>query len=88
MDWRQNGDSGARRVSTEAPTRAEADALRAYLDAGSVKGAAHRLGLSEQTVKNQLATLRRRLGVDTTAQAVAALRLRLQDVALERRLGR
>lgn len=57
------------------PTRSETDALRAYLDAGSVKAAAHRLGLNEQTVKNQLASLRRRLGVETNAQAVAALRI-------------
>lgn len=75
VDWRQNGDSG--RMTADAPTRAEIDALRAYLDSGSVRGAARLLGLNEQTVKNQLGTLRRRLGVDTTAQAVAVLGLRI-----------
>jgi DNA-binding NarL/FixJ family response regulator len=56
-----------------APTPAELEALRAYLAAGSVKGAAHRLGLREQTVKNHLANARCRLGAKTTAEAVFRL---------------
>ncbi len=58
------------------PTVAEIAALRTYLDAGSIKAAAHRLGLSEGTLKHQLRTLRQRLGVETNSQAVAALGLR------------
>lgn len=57
------------------PTPAEVAALRAYLAAGSVKGAAHRLGLRESTIKNHLLAARRKVGAKTTAEAV----LRLYD---------
>ena len=58
-------------------TPSEEAAVLAYLAAGSVKAAAHRLGLSASTVSNQIAGARRKAGVDTTAQLVAALGLRL-----------
>jgi DNA-binding CsgD family transcriptional regulator len=55
------------------PRPAELTALEAYIAAGSVKAAAHQLGLSDETVRNQLASLRKRLQVGTTAQAIARL---------------
>jgi DNA-binding NarL/FixJ family response regulator len=58
-------------------TPAELAALRAYLSAGSVKGAASQLGLAESTIKNHLASLRAHLGVQSTAQAVFLLYSRL-----------
>lgn len=54
-------------------TPGELRALRAYLEAGSCKAAAHQLGLHEQTVKNELANIRAKLGVPTTVQAVFIL---------------
>lgn len=46
---------------------------RAYLETGSVKAAAHRLGVHEQTVKKHLAALRVRYGVRTNAQLADAM---------------
>lgn len=66
------------RYFATAPTDREIEVLRAYLETGSTKGAAHRLGVHPQTVKNQLSNVRRRLGVANTAQAVAVLGLRLK----------
>lgn len=68
---------GKRRGRPSDPTAAELEALRTYLAVGSVELAALRLGRRPSTVANHLASLRRRLGVETTAQAVAALGLRL-----------
>lgn len=48
-------------------TAAELRVLRAYLANGTVKGAAHELGRSEQTVKNRLSEMHNRTGL-TTAQ--------------------
>lgn len=56
-------------------TRGELAALQAYIDTGSVKEAAHQLGIRDSTVKNHLANIRTRLGARTTAEAV----LRLYD---------
>jgi hypothetical protein len=53
-------------------TPALLDALTAWWRTGSVKQAAADLGLAEQTVKNQLATARRRSHVDTNLLAVKA----------------
>jgi DNA-binding CsgD family transcriptional regulator len=58
-------------------TPAELRTIRAYLDGGSVKAAALLLGRHEQTVKNTLANARLRMGVDTNAQLVAKLGLRI-----------
>jgi DNA-binding CsgD family transcriptional regulator len=57
----------------ERPTPAELRALRAYLDAGTARDAARRLGCSEQNVKNHLWSIRSKLGVQNTAQAVLIL---------------
>lgn len=54
------------------PTLAEVEALMIVVDEG-IGAAAHRLGLSEQTVKNHLANLYRRLGVTNRPAAVVAL---------------
>lgn len=48
----------------------------AYLAAGSRTGAARRLGLSTQAVDRHLEAVRRRLDVETTAQAVGVLAAR------------
>lgn len=53
-------------------TPALLDALMAWWRTGSVKAAAERLGLAEQTVKNQLATARRRSHVTDNWAAVEA----------------
>lgn len=53
-------------------TPALLDALMAWWHTGSVKQAAIRLGLAEQTVKNQLATARRRSHVPNNLLAVKA----------------
>jgi hypothetical protein len=47
----------------------ELDALTAYVEAGSTKGAAHALGVSEHTVKNRLGHARARTG-RTTEQLI------------------
>jgi len=52
-------------------TAAEWRALVVYAAAGSVKEAAHELERAESTVKNQLRTLRQKLGVQTNVQAFA-----------------
>lgn len=59
------------------PTDGEIAALQAYLDTGSVKLAAHSLGLQEATIKVHLANVRTRLRAKTTAEAVLKLRYRL-----------
>jgi hypothetical protein len=53
-------------------TSAQLDALAAWWRVGSVTLAAQHLGLAVQTVKNQLATARRRSHADTTLEAVKA----------------
>jgi DNA-binding CsgD family transcriptional regulator len=58
----------------DQPTQAELRALRAYLRAGSTKEAATLIGCADSTVKNHLKTLRRKLGVKNTSQAVYMLR--------------
>jgi DNA-binding CsgD family transcriptional regulator len=51
-------------------TTAERAALRAVLEHGTTKAAAAALGKSPRTVEKQLQTVRGRLAVDTTLQAV------------------
>ena len=55
------------------PRPSELRALRAYLEAGSTRLAAERLGIAESTLKNELSTMRSRIGVHNTAQAVLVL---------------
>lgn len=60
--------------STSAePTDVELYALRVYAKTGSARAAAAVLGLSEQTVKNHLASVRSKLGVHKTIQAAFLL---------------
>lgn len=61
--------AAARRVVRRL-TRRQREILRAYAKTGSRKLAADQLGISEDTVKHTLATIRSKLQVDTTAQAV------------------
>ncbi len=56
------------------PPRRELVTLLAYLDAGSHKAAAHRLGISESTCRQRVSQLIRRVGAGNVAQAVWALR--------------
>jgi FixJ family two-component response regulator len=51
-------------------TKAERSALEAVLRHGTAKGAAAALGKSQRTVEQQLASVRARLDVSTTIEAV------------------
>lgn len=51
-------------------TEREIEVLQAMVDHGGSKRAAHALGLSERTVRNTLANMRAKAGVDTTVQLV------------------
>ena len=61
-------------MTADSPTPAELRALRAYIEAGSARGAAVELRCSEQTVKNHLGSIRVKLGVHRIAQAVFLLK--------------
>ena len=63
--------------------RRELVSLLAYLDAGSHKAAAHRLGVSESTCRQRVSQLIRRVGARNAAQAVWRLR---QDLEAEARV--
>ncbi len=63
--------------------RRELVTLLAYVDAGSHKAAAHRLGISESTSRQRVSQLIRRVGVTNAAQAVWRLR---QDLEAEARV--
>ncbi len=52
--------------------------LLVYLDAGSHKAAAHRLGISESTARQRVSLLIRRVGARNVAQAVWRLRHELE----------
>jgi DNA-binding NarL/FixJ family response regulator len=56
-------------------TPAERRALRAVLEYGSTKGAAYALGRSPRTIEQQLATLKVRLGVASTYEAIRVMYL-------------
>ncbi len=58
--------------------RRELVSLLAYLDAGSHKAAAHRLGISESTSRQRVSQLMRRVGAMNAAQAVWRLRHELE----------
>ena len=61
------------------PTDRQLEVLRSYLQTGTHRAAAHRLGISERTVEAHLNALRARLGVHNDAQAVYALWLGYRD---------
>ncbi len=65
--------------------RRELVTLLAYVDAGSHKAAAHRLGISESTSRQRVSQLIRRVGAGNAAQAVWRLR---EDLETEARVGR
>ncbi len=68
-----------RPLGDRPPTERQLEALRAYIRLGSHTEAAAALEISERTFKSHLATLRQRLGVQTTAQAVYVLWLGYRD---------
>lgn len=55
------------------PTPRQLDVIGAYVRTGSEKAAAAALGISIQTVKNDLSSLYRRLGVTKAMEALTAL---------------
>jgi hypothetical protein len=59
--------------------------LMAYCWFGSVKLAADALGKSPKTIRNNLVVVRRKLGVDTTMQALLVLIGQQQDLSPARR---
>lgn len=64
------------------PTPRELTVLRAYAETGSTKAAGALLGIVPQTVRNHLLAIHRRLGVETSVEAVWRLRRQLETVAL------
>lgn len=58
--------------------RRELVTLLAYVDTGSHKAAAHRLGISPSTSRQRVSLLLGRLGVRNVAQAVWVLRRHLE----------
>ena len=71
--------AGVRGRPSEQATEREIAVVAAVLEAGSEKGAAHRLGLSHSTVKHHLASARTRVGATTTAQLAWILAGRLPE---------
>ena len=71
---------GSRRSAQRQPDipRRELVTLLAYLETGSHKAAAHRLGISESTARQRVSQLLRRLGACNAAQAVWELRGQLE----------
>ena len=65
-------------VTTIDIPRRELVTLMAYLQAGSHKQAAHRLGISESTSRQRVSLVMRRVGARNAAQAVWALRHELE----------
>jgi DNA-binding CsgD family transcriptional regulator len=66
---------GRRRASRSGVTPAEIRAMRVDAKTGSTRKTAEELEIAEQTVKNHLASVRRRLGAANTAQALVMLGL-------------
>jgi DNA-binding NarL/FixJ family response regulator len=58
--------------------------LRAYIETGSHKAAAYRLGISESTSRQRVSLLLRRLGVRNATQAAWVLRDQLEAEQIER----
>jgi len=57
----------------EIQNQVEMEAWRAYLETGSMRIAAHRLGVHEITVRKRIAVLRDRYDVQTNAQLAVAI---------------
>ncbi len=68
-----------RRLRQLAPTARQLEALRAYIIHGTHAEAAAALGVTERTFKSHLASIRQRLGVQNTAQAVYVLWMGYRD---------
>jgi DNA-binding NarL/FixJ family response regulator len=66
---------GRKRATLTGITPSELRAMRIYAKTGSMRKAAEELQIAEQTVKNHLASVRRRLGATNTAQALVMLGL-------------
>jgi DNA-binding NarL/FixJ family response regulator len=60
----------------QLPTRRQLEVLSAYVGAGSIAMAAHRLGITETTARQHLSGLYRRTGCQNAAQAAYWLGLR------------
>lgn len=69
--------NGAPSASAPVPRR-ELLTLLAYLETGSHKGGAHRLGISHTTSRQRISALCTRIGVRNAAQAVWRLRHELE----------
>ncbi len=67
---------GAELNRHELPRR-ELVSLLAYVETGSHKGAAHRLGISESTSRHRLSQLMARIGARNAGQAAWRLRMQL-----------
>lgn len=75
---RRHGEARlARQEKAKQPTDHELRVLSTYIEAGSAKEAAYRLGLAERTVEWHLANIRAKAGTPTIAQAIWVLRRRL-----------
>lgn len=72
--------SGSSVVEDRIPRR-ELVTLLAYLEAGSHKAAAHRLGIAESTCRQRMSSLLARIGAGNVAQAVWLLRRELEAEA-------
>ncbi len=59
-----------------AVTDRQLEVLGVVVASGTIKGAAHELGLSASTVRQHLESIRQRLGVETTMQAAVLLAAR------------
>lgn len=59
--------------SVSEPTPKQLAAWRAYVDGGSMKAAAHLLGVHEITVRKRIAELRDVYGVRTNVQLAVAI---------------
>jgi DNA-binding NarL/FixJ family response regulator len=57
----------------ERATRRQVEVLRAYIATGSIKLAAHELGITESTARQHLSGLYRRVGCENAAQAAYRL---------------
>ena len=65
--------------------RRELVTLMAYIETGSHKGAAYRLGISESTSRQRVSQLMKRVGASNAAQAGWRLRQDLEDLEAEPR---
>lgn len=64
---------GDNRAVGRAVTSRQLEAVRAHVETGSMKAAAAELGIAVPTLRGRLVATRRRLGVETTMQAVYVL---------------